>query len=795
MTTDLYTVNTNLSSAALTLADIAATRQWVAWQQEMRSEKKPTKVPYIPFGYGRAASNKPNHWGTRAQAEQRAQSLEKPYGLGGIGIMFGVLGDGTNLGGIDLDTCRDKETGRIDDWALDIVRQFDSYTEVSPSGTGVKIFFRVTVEDAALVLATKGKTKFSGDREAGHPPSIELYLHTRYFAVTDQMLTGSTLELRVVPAQTIIHLLTVTGPAFLAAQPGASGVKASTSSKVKSGTTARKDKQAPTALTPYDDKPSNFAPNPDGVLLADLHEVLEMIATADYKLRQLAPPTAGLVVAALELLPNNGDMDRDAWVEMNHAVVGCILGGEITGSVDKDDALRIRDAAYKWSCKWPGADKEVEAVKRAEDWETRTTAKLGWPYIRRLCVEAGLNDILMAEAQYEFPALEPAPDVEDTPEPVVNPEKRKSRVQFLTLNEIANLPPLNWLVDDLVPAASFVSPYGSPKAGKTFIMLSMLLHVAAGRDWMGRKTKQGAVVYIVGEGARGLKARLEAMREQYGIGDGAPFYVVSRAVNFTKAEAVVNLEEDIRELMMAEGQTLAAVAIDTVARAMPGADENAAKEMGGFISCCDHLRERLNCTVFAIHHAGKDTSRGARGSNALLGAVDAEYLIERKDQVTTLTVTDMRDGASGEVLTFDMLKIGTSDGKGSLVPVIREAPSSKGAAPPVMAKLSGDQELLMNALEEALKTSGQDQDGTRICTVKVWRALYYGRRSGDELEAMQKGFKRARDALIAKSRIEVRDPYVWIRTAWSEAGEFSATEVHELNGVLMTAPPTSDAIN
>ena len=711
--------------------------------------------------------------------------------------MFGVLGDGTSLGGIDLDTCRDIKTDRIDDWALDIIHEFDSYTEVSPSQTGVKIFFRVTAEDAALVQSIKGKSKFTGYREGGHPPAIEMYLHARYFTVTDRMLTDSTLELRVVPAQTIIHLLTVTGPAFLAGQPGAVGVKASTASKVKSATTAREDKQAPTARTPDDDKPSNFAPSPDGPLLADLDELLAMIATPEYKLRQLAPPTAGLAVAALELLPNNGDMDRDVWVEMNHAVVGCILGGEITGSVDKDDALRLRDAALTWSCKWPTADEVYEKAKRADDWEKRTVAQLGWPYIRRLCEEAGLNDILMAEARYLMPALETRP--EGQPEPAtegLGPRGRKPSVQFLKLKDIAELPPQEWLVDDLVPAVSLVCAYGAPKAGKTFLLLSMGLHITTGLPWMGKKTRQGAIVYIVGEGARGLQKRLEAQKKHYGIGDEAPFYVIGRAVNFTDKKAVRELREDIEDLMVAEGQTLAAIMVDTVARAMPGADENAVKEMGIFILGCDQLRERLGCTVFAIHHSGKDLSRGARGSNSLLGAVDGELVVEKKDRVCTLTVTEMRDGESGEVMTFDMLPISTSDGKSTLVPVLRaEVPMSQGAAPPVMAKLSGDQELLMSALEETLKTSGEDQDGTRICTVKSWRAIYYSRRSGDEPDAMQKGFKRARDALIAKSRIEVRDPYVWIRTSWSEAGEFSATEVHELHGLLTTAPPTSDAIN
>jgi hypothetical protein len=307
----------------------------------------------------------------------------------------------------------------------------------------------------------------------------------------------------------------------------------------------------------------------------------------------------------------------------------------------------------------------------------------------------------------------------------------------------------------------------------------MGLHITTGQPWMGKKSKQGAVVYIVGEGARGLQKRLEAMQKYYGITNATPFYVIGRAVNFMDRNAVRMLEEDIQDLLDAEGQTLGAIMVDTVARAIPGADENAVKEMGIFIAGCDRLRENLQCTVFAIHHAGKDISRGARGSNSLLGAVDAEYLIEqKKGHVGTLTVSDMRDGESGEVMTFDMLSIGTSDGKSTLVPTLRApAAVSQGIAPTPPAKLAGDQELAFGALEEALRKTGKDQSSsTRACTVAAWRAVYYGRRSGDGADAMEKGFKRSRTALLGKGLIEVNDPYVWVRTAWSAADDFTALE-------------------
>ena len=52
-------------------------------------------------------------WTTRDLADKHAATLRKPYGIGGVALMFSDLGDGTRTGGIDLDTCRDEESGEL----------------------------------------------------------------------------------------------------------------------------------------------------------------------------------------------------------------------------------------------------------------------------------------------------------------------------------------------------------------------------------------------------------------------------------------------------------------------------------------------------------------------------------------------------------------------------------------------------------------------------------------------------------------------------------------------------------
>src|SRR5262249_34921642 len=91
-----------------------------------------TKVPFRVANAERpASSTDPSTWGAMRDAITDFEDGKSD----GIGI---VLGDG--LIGIDLDHCRNPETGMIASWALAIVETLDSYAEASPSGTGVHIF-------------------------------------------------------------------------------------------------------------------------------------------------------------------------------------------------------------------------------------------------------------------------------------------------------------------------------------------------------------------------------------------------------------------------------------------------------------------------------------------------------------------------------------------------------------------------------------------------------------------------------------------------------------------------------
>jgi putative DNA primase/helicase len=145
-------------------------RQWVRWRREER-DGKATKIPYEAAAVRAAKTNSAETWGTFADALKYM-----PRGdMSGVGYVFAYCGGEV---GIDLDGCRDPETGAIAEWARPILERFaGTYAEVSPSQSGVKIFARGTLPHER----TGKKITLPGDH-----CGIEAYQHGRFFAVTGE---------------------------------------------------------------------------------------------------------------------------------------------------------------------------------------------------------------------------------------------------------------------------------------------------------------------------------------------------------------------------------------------------------------------------------------------------------------------------------------------------------------------------------------------------------------------------------------------------------------------------------
>jgi putative DNA primase/helicase len=147
-------------------------RAWVVWRYEPSPSRpeKLTKKPYSAHDDGPASSTDPATWATFREA--LAYHVANDW-TDGVGM---VVCDTDDFVGIDLDHCRNSETGAIEPWAQQVVDTVNSYTEVTPSNEGLRIFARGT-------LPPSGRKR--GD--------FEIYSSGRYLTVTGQHLDGTPL--------------------------------------------------------------------------------------------------------------------------------------------------------------------------------------------------------------------------------------------------------------------------------------------------------------------------------------------------------------------------------------------------------------------------------------------------------------------------------------------------------------------------------------------------------------------------------------------------------------------------
>lgn len=157
--------------------ELKGLRCWVMWRQESRGGKA-TKVPYR--GGGRKAwTTNSSHWMLHSQVESLSRGHRTIGSHEGIGFVFHK--EGPYLG-IDLDNCIDS-SGVVAPWAQAIIDRLDTYTEVSPSGRGVKLICRARKPGRAR------------SRPASQP-GVEIYDCARFFTITGNRLPGTPATVR-----------------------------------------------------------------------------------------------------------------------------------------------------------------------------------------------------------------------------------------------------------------------------------------------------------------------------------------------------------------------------------------------------------------------------------------------------------------------------------------------------------------------------------------------------------------------------------------------------------------------
>jgi AAA domain len=225
----------------------------------------------------------------------------------------------------------------------------------------------------------------------------------------------------------------------------------------------------------------------------------------------------------------------------------------------------------------------------------------------------------------------------------INPRQTKP-LSYTLLRDLKPHLRSNEIVKDLIPRRGFGEVHADSGAGKTAIIVDLLLHVAAGISYRNRRTERQPVAYIALEGHGGIDNRVIAAAAEIGITD-APFALVKSSDSFRDPEAAERAGKIAAELAQNFGGDNPIIAIDTYTAALgAGGSDCDPVAVSEFIA---NVQKHLltGCTTLILHHFGKDSSRGGRGWSGLRASLDFELEIDRDDDLRTMRVTKSRDGS------------------------------------------------------------------------------------------------------------------------------------------------------
>ena len=220
----------------------------------------------------------------------------------------------------------------------------------------------------------------------------------------------------------------------------------------------------------------------------------------------------------------------------------------------------------------------------------------------------------------------------------VQEKKEKGSITFTRADEVlSQVTNPNWLIKDVVETESLMQIYGAPKSGKSFVAIAMSCAIASGQDFYGNKAFKKPVLYICGEGQRGVKRRLSAWQQaQYSL-SGIPLYLSDRAVRIGDKDDFERLTQEIEAIKAIEGD-IGMIVVDTFQRNFGGGNENSAEDVGNFIHQLDGLISVYGCNVCIVHHSGHEGNR-ARGSSVIGASLDYEFKVQRTDKSEEMFVS------------------------------------------------------------------------------------------------------------------------------------------------------------
>lgn len=369
----------------------------------------------------------------------------------------------------------------------------------------------------------------------------------------------------------------------------------------------------------------------------------------------------------------------------------------------------------------------------------------------------------------------------------------RRRLRSVDFDANSDFRPPSWIVKGVMPRQGLGLIYGASGAGKTFLAIHAALCVAWGLPFFGKRTKPGGVLYIAAEGGASVLPRIRAANEALAgavaaanITRGgssvqrAAIRVVTEAPNLSREGDARPLEATVADAVAdfaAAGHRLALVIVDTWHAALGGADENSAADAGVALAPLRAAAEKHDVFVTVIHHPGKDTERGARGSNALPAAVDAMIALtvpgfdgagaRPASAFRKATVTKMRDGEVGCEFNYRLpvVQIGIDEDGDPWTTCVIEPTD-----PPKLDEngLSPTDRELMEAVRAALAEATGEQ-----ARLEEVRLRFYAGRPDAKADARRMAWQRSLKRAVTDGRIftDEHDLLVWLPKAAEQPPE------------------------
>jgi hypothetical protein len=303
--------------------------------------------------------------------------------------------------------------------------------------------------------------------------------------------------------------------------------------------------------------------------------------------------------------------------------------------------------------------------------------------------------------------------------------------------------PPAWLYHEVLPETGVVMLVAPPGAGKTFLTTDLARSLGTGDAFFGiAPSAPGGTALLVGEGAGGVKTRINALKAA-----GRLPIAMTRIGLLREPDAFESLAKDLTTLsidMLAEhGVPLRAIVLDTLSASGLLEDENDNSKAAIVMKALEALSVRIGAVVIVTHHPAKG-GRGERGAGALHGSADVtlEVAYDKKSPIRALEITKSRDGPLRKVGDFTLVpvKIG-QDERGNPIETctVSTAPVTQVTVEPPRY---GD--LLMECLSARLDSEGELIEGERVVELEAVKEEFFDRKDGSrDRSNMNKAWKAA----------------------------------------------------